>query len=86
MVIEWGYVCATSSRFEVLRKVQMTRWFRVHAVSQIERFLQSKCARPTAVVLALFLLMPIAALAQGSPFPWHSGAHVPGRLHRRPRE
>jgi hypothetical protein len=64
----------------------MTRWFRVYAVSQIERLLQSKYARPTAVVLALFLLMPIAALAQGSPFPLHSGAHVPGRLHRRPRE
>jgi len=86
MVIGWGYVCATSSRFEVLREVQMTRWFRVYAVSQIERFLESKCARPTAVVLALFLLMPIAALAQGSPFPLHSAAHVPGRLHRRLRE
>jgi hypothetical protein len=47
----------------------MTRWFRVYAVSQIERFLQMKCARPTAVVLVLFLLMPIAALAQGSPIP-----------------
>jgi hypothetical protein len=86
MVIESGYVCATSSRFEVLREVQMTRWFRVHAVSQIERFLQSKCARPTAVVLSLFLLMPIAALAQGSRFPLYSAAHVPGRLHRRLRE
>ena len=46
----------------------MPRWFEVQTVSQIERFLQSKCARPTAVALALFLLMPIAALAQGSPF------------------
>jgi type IV secretion system protein VirB2 len=46
----------------------MPRWFRVHTVIQFERFLQSKRARPTAVVLALFLLMPIAALAQGSPF------------------
>jgi type IV secretion system protein VirB2 len=45
----------------------MPRWFRVHTVIQFERFLQSKRARPT-VVLALFLLMPIAALAQGSPF------------------
>jgi len=64
----------------------MPRWFEVQTVSQIERFLQSKCARPTAVALALFLLMPIAALAQGSPFPLHSAAHVPGRLHRRLRE
>ncbi len=46
----------------------MPRWFQVQTVSQIERFLQSKFARPTAVALALFLLMPIAALAQGSPF------------------
>jgi type IV secretory pathway VirB2 component (pilin) len=46
----------------------MSRWFRVRTVSQIERFLQSKCARPTAVALALFFLMPIEALAQGSPF------------------
>jgi hypothetical protein len=28
----------------------MPRWFRVQTVSQIERFLQSNCARPTAVV------------------------------------
>jgi type IV secretory pathway VirB2 component (pilin) len=68
MVIESGYVCATSSRFEVLWEVQLPRWFRVHTFSQIERFLQVKCAHPTAVVLALFLLVPIAALAQGSPF------------------
>jgi type IV secretory pathway VirB2 component (pilin) len=54
--------------FDELREVQMPRWFCVHTVSQIERFLQLKRARPTAVVLALFLLMPIAALAQGSPF------------------
>ena len=46
----------------------MPRWFQVQTVSQIERFLQSQCARPTAVALALFLLMPTAALAQGSPF------------------
>jgi type IV secretory pathway VirB2 component (pilin) len=46
----------------------MPRWFQFQTVSQIERFLQSQCARPTAVALALFLLMPIAALAQGSPF------------------
>src|ERR1700677_3359086 len=37
-----GYVCATSSRFEVPRDVQMTRWFRVHFVREIERLLQSK--------------------------------------------
>ena len=52
----------------------MPRWFRVQTVRQIERFLQSKCARPTAVALALFFLIPIAALAQGSPFDTGSTA------------
>jgi len=31
-------------------RVQTTRWFRVYAISRIKRFLQSKCAGPTAVV------------------------------------
>jgi type IV secretion system protein VirB2 len=68
MLLEQRYVCATSSRFEVLREVQMPRWSRAHSISQIGRLLQSKRMRPTAVVLALFCLMPVAALAQGSPF------------------
>jgi type IV secretory pathway VirB2 component (pilin) len=68
IVIESGYVCATSNRFEVLREVQMTRWLRVHSIRQIDRLPQSKCTRPTTVVLSLFFLMPLAALAQGSPF------------------
>jgi type IV secretory pathway VirB2 component (pilin) len=46
----------------------MPRWFRFQTISQIEHFLQLKCSRPTVVVLALFVLMPVAALAQGSPF------------------
>jgi len=46
----------------------MTRWFRVHSVRQIDRLPQSRCTRPNTVVLALFFLMPVAALAQGSPF------------------
>jgi type IV secretion system protein VirB2 len=68
MVIDSGYVCATSSRFEVLREVQMPRWSQVHFIRQIERLLHSECVRPTAVVLALLVFVPIAALAQGSPF------------------
>jgi type IV secretion system protein VirB2 len=68
IAIESDYVCATSSRFEVLREVQVSRWFRVHSIRQIERLPQSKCMRPTTVVLAIFFLMPVAALAQGSPF------------------
>ena len=47
----------------------MTRWFRVHSIRKIERLLESKCVRPTAAVLTLLLVLPVAALAQGgSPF------------------
>ena len=46
----------------------MPRWFQVHLIRQIQRLLRSKWARPTAALLALLLLMPVAALAQGSPF------------------
>ena len=46
----------------------MPRWFEVQTVSQIERFLQSKWARPTAALFALLFVMPLTALAQGSPF------------------
>jgi type IV secretory pathway VirB2 component (pilin) len=63
MLFEQRYVCATSSRFEVLREVKMPRWSRAHSIRQIGRVLQSK-----RVVLALFFLIPVAALAQGSPF------------------
>jgi type IV secretory pathway VirB2 component (pilin) len=68
MLIESGYVCATSSRFEVLREVQVTRWFRVHSIHQLDRLHHSKRVRPGTVVLVLVFLMPVAALAQGSPF------------------
>jgi type IV secretory pathway VirB2 component (pilin) len=67
-VIESGYVCATSSRIDVLREVHMTLWLRVHSVRQVGRILQSQRVRPATVVLAVFFLMPVAVLAQGSPF------------------
>jgi type IV secretory pathway VirB2 component (pilin) len=68
MVIESGYVCATSSRFDVLREAQMTLWSRVHSIRNIELRLRSNWARSTAVLLTLLLIIPAAALAQGSPF------------------
>ena len=37
-------------------------------IRQIEAFLRSNWARPTAALVALLLVMPVAALAQGSPF------------------
>ena len=46
----------------------MTPLFLVHFIREIERHLQSKRVRPTTVAVALFLLIPVAALAQGSPF------------------
>jgi type IV secretory pathway VirB2 component (pilin) len=46
----------------------MTLWLRVHPVPQVGHILQSQFARPATVVLALFLLMPVAVLAWGSPF------------------
>jgi type IV secretory pathway VirB2 component (pilin) len=68
IVIESGYVCATSSRFEVLREVQMPRWSQLHSIRHIEHLLRSKSARQTAALLALLFVMSVAALAQGSPF------------------
>src|SRR5580692_1901413 len=46
----------------------MTDWLRTHSIGQIGRRLQSRRVRPITVVLALFFLMPLAALAQSSPF------------------
>jgi type IV secretory pathway VirB2 component (pilin) len=46
----------------------MPRWFSVSFVRQIQFVAWSKWARPTAVLLALLCFMPVAALAQGSPF------------------
>ena len=46
-----------------------SRWFLVHLICPLQPFLRSKWARPTAVVLSLLFLLPVAALAQGgSPF------------------
>ena len=46
----------------------MPRWFSVRFIRQIQCPLQSKWARPSAALLALLIVMPPAALAQGSPF------------------
>ncbi len=45
-----------------------SRWFQVHLVRTIQPLLRSKRARLTAVFLTLLFLMPVAALAQNSPF------------------
>ena len=46
----------------------MPRCSQVHLIRQVQPLLRSKYVRPTAVVLALLFLVPIAAMAQGSPF------------------
>ena len=46
----------------------MPRWSQVHLIRQVQPLLRSKCVRLTAVVLALLFLVPVAALAQVSPF------------------
>ena len=40
----------------------------VYLIRQIQLLLRSKWTHPTAALLALLLLMPVTALAQGSPF------------------
>ena len=57
-----------SSRFRVLPEVHMPRGFQVPLVRQVQLVARSKCARPTAALVTLFLVLPVAALAQGSPF------------------
>ncbi len=47
----------------------MPRWSKLHLIRPIQPLFRSKWARPAAALLALLLLMPVAALAQGgSPF------------------
>jgi type IV secretory pathway VirB2 component (pilin) len=43
-------------------------WFKVHPIPSNRLLLGSRWARPTATVLALLFVIPVAALAQGSPF------------------
>ena len=45
-----------------------SRWFQVHIVLPIQPVLRLKWARPAAAVLTLLLVVPVAAMAQGSPF------------------
>ena len=46
----------------------MPRWSQVPLVRQVQLVARSKWARPTAALVALLLVLPVAALAQGSPF------------------
>jgi type IV secretion system protein VirB2 len=46
----------------------MLRWSKAYLTCQVRRLLPSKLARSTAGFLILFFLIPVSALAQGSPF------------------
>jgi len=46
----------------------MTHWFKVHIICRIDMIRRSKWVRTAATVPALLLVMPMAAMAQGSPF------------------
>jgi type IV secretory pathway VirB2 component (pilin) len=46
----------------------MSRSSQIHLIRQIRSLLLSRCVRPTSVILALLFLVPMAAMAQGSPF------------------
>jgi len=46
----------------------MLRWFQLHRIRRIGNIFRSKWMPPTAALVSLLLLMPVAALAQGSPF------------------
>jgi type IV secretion system protein VirB2 len=45
-----------------------SRWFQFRRIHRIQTFLRSKWARLIAVSFTLLFLMPVAALAQNSPF------------------
>src|ERR1022692_686625 len=46
----------------------MPRWSQIYLIRQIQPLLRSKCVGPPAVILALLFLVPMVAMAQGSPF------------------
>jgi type IV secretory pathway VirB2 component (pilin) len=46
----------------------LSRGFQLYPIRPFQSLLRSKWTRPSAVTLALLLLLPVAALAQGSPF------------------
>jgi type IV secretion system protein VirB2 len=58
-----------TQRISLLLEAQMSsRWFQFRRIHRIQTFLRSKWARLTAVSFTLLFLMPVAALAQNSPF------------------
>jgi len=46
----------------------MPRCSQLYLIHQVQSLLRSKSIRPTTFILALLFLVPMAAMAQGSPF------------------
>src|SRR5258707_1209987 len=46
----------------------MPSWSQFHLIRQIQLLARSKWVRPTTALLTLLVVMPVAALAQASPF------------------
>ena len=46
----------------------MPRWSQIHFIRQTQFLVRSKWARPTAILLTVLCVMPMAAMAQGLPF------------------
>jgi type IV secretory pathway VirB2 component (pilin) len=46
----------------------MPRWSQVPLVHQAQLVARSKWARPTTILVTQLLVLPVAAMAQGSPF------------------
>jgi type IV secretory pathway VirB2 component (pilin) len=46
----------------------MPRWFSVLFIRKLQLVARSEWARPTATLVTLLLVLPVAAMAQGSPF------------------
>jgi type IV secretory pathway VirB2 component (pilin) len=46
----------------------LSRWFQIHLIRPLQSLLRSTWVRLTAVTFTLFFVLPVAALAQNSPF------------------
>ncbi len=46
----------------------MLRWSQIHFIRRVQRLLRSAWGCATAALLTLFFVVPVAAMAQGSPF------------------
>jgi type IV secretory pathway VirB2 component (pilin) len=63
-----GLALRQKQTIALLLEVHMRTSIRAHFICRIDTVLRLKWAHPIAALLALLLVMPVAAFAQGSPF------------------